>query len=251
MKQRIGFLILTTLLSSLLSKEIDITRGQFWGRITVAPQFENGFGAHLSAGMRDNLSISKEVDGEKKPSTEQGNWLNELYLGASWKTKLGKRTKFITQLTYRPQFWYPDRKAGSSYLRNTVMSSTSLFHSFKNISLHQRATLWGLFSAEQDSVTFDNELIVRYLLGPEIKFAKRSKISLKAEPFFKVTADGSDVDGTELFNRFYTWVGYELSPLSGVKLVLNYVNMHIYQTENKHITDHTFYAHVIFAPKWR
>lgn len=248
MKQVIVLLSLLT--ATLFSQEVDITRGQFWGRVTIAPQFDNGFSAILSASMRDNFSITKEVNGVEKPASVQGNWLNELYLGAGWKKKVGKRSLYSTQLLYRPQFWYPN-STDNAYLRHTIMSNNNLYNSFNRFKFHQRISLWGLFKTADEELEYNNELIVRYLFGPELKLGKRITLSVKGEPFFKVTADETDIDGTELFNRFYVWSGVDFSPTKGVKLTLNYVNMNIFQTEQKSVTDHTIYAHVTFAPQWK
>ncbi len=251
MIRRISLILFVLVVHSVYSQEVDITRGQFWGRITVAPQFENGFSAILSASMRNNISITKEINGVEKSALEEGQWLNELYLGASWKKKVGNRSTFLTQLIYRPQFWYPDLKGGSPYLRNSLMSNSSLFHSLNRITIEQKLSLWALLAAEQETSRYDTELILRYLVGPSVKIGKRVNLSLKVEPFWKLTASDSDLDGTKIFSRFYTWAGFEFTPLRGVKLGVSYINMLIYQSENKQVVDHTVYGHVIFAPKWK
>lgn len=247
MKLKTTLMIMAVTFLHISAQDIEITRGQFWGRVTFAPQFDKGFGGIVSASIRDNFSISKEVNGSEKVVTEQGNWLNELFLGASWKKKIGKKNVFMTQLIYRPQFWYPDNIGGSSYLRHTIMSNNNFFHKLKPFTLHHRISLWGLF--EEDSKR-DNELILRYKFGPQLNLGKKITIFSKVEPFLKLTASDTDTDGTEIFNRIYTWSGLTFKPTSGVKLTTQYVNMQIFPTENKHVSDHTLYIHAIFSPKW-
>lgn len=251
MKRVATLLILLTILAPIFAQDIQINRAQLWTRITVAPSFNNGFGAYLSAGMRDNFSISKEVNDIEKPAKEQDFWLKEMMAGASWGIKAGERSYFKTLLLYRPQFWYPDNSAGESYLRHTVMSSNNIFHKFNRITLHQKLMLWGQFETSQGDNQYDNELILRYLLGPEFSFNSKISLSIKAEPFFKLTADKTDPDGTELFNRFVTWAGVTIKPTKDIKLSLEYVNMQIFPKENIHVKDHYIYAHVTYAPKMK
>lgn len=249
MKRVVTLIVIFALLTPLFAQDVEINRGQLWTRLTVTPTFEKGFGAYLSAGMRDNFSITKEVNGNEKPATEQNFWLKEMMIGPSWGTKAGKRSSFKTLLLYRPQFWFPDNSGGDSYLRHTIMSSNNFFSKFNRITIHQRAMLWGQFETAQGENQFDNELIFRYLVGPEFAFNKKVSISVKAEPFLKLTADDDDLDGTELLNRFATWTGVTVKPMKDLKLSLSYVNMQIYPKENIHIKDHYIYAHVTYAPK--
>ncbi len=251
MSFRTTLLLVASIFSVSYSNDIEITRGQFWGRLTVAPQFENGWSGILSASMRDNVSISSEVNGTEKTLDVQGNWLNELYLGAGWKHRVGERSIFSNQLVYRPQFWFSDGVAGDEYLRHTVMNSSNLFHKFKRVTLHQRINVWGLFETKCKDQNFDNELILRYMFGPELRIGDKTSLFVKGEPFLKVTADDSDNDGTQLFNRFYTWSGIDFKPNQSVKLSAQYINMRTFVTENKTVLDHTIYISATFLPNWR
>lgn len=244
-----ALLVLSALLTPLFAQDVEINRGQLWTRLTVAPTFEKGFGAYISVGMRDNFSISKAVNGTEKPAQEQGFWLKEMITGPSWSTKVGKRSSFKTQLLYRPQFWFPDNTGGDSYLRHTVMSSNNLINRFNRITLHQRIMVWGQFEAEQGANLYDNELILRYMAGPELRLNKMFSLSIQVEPFLKLTADENDLDGTELFNRFVTWSGINMKPTKNLKLSLQYVNMQIFPQKNIHVKDHYIYAHIIYSPK--
>lgn len=250
MKFKVALLTIAITFLQISAQDIELKRGQLWGRVTFSPQFEKGFSAIISSSMRDNFSISKEVNGVEKPIDEQGNWLNELFLGAGWKHKVGKRSVFSTQLIYRPQFWYSDNVGGNSYLRHTLMSNNNLRQKLKPITLHHRVALWGLFNKEQGDINLDNELILRYMFGPELNLGKKVTLFIKAEPFLKLTADDTDTDGTELFNKLYTWNGMNFKPTKGLKLSAQYINMQIFPSESKHVTDHTVYLHVAFLPKW-
>ncbi len=243
--------LVASILGVSFAQDMSVTRGQFWGRISVLPQFENGWSGVISASMRDNISISKEVNGVEKEIAVQGNWLNELYLGAGWKHSVGERSLFSNQLVYRPQFWYSDRVAGDPYLRHTVMNSANLFHKFPRITIHQRVNLWGLFETKREDLHYDNELILRYMVGPELKIGDKTSLFIKAEPFLKLTANESDADGTELFHRFYTWSGVTIAPHSKVKLSAQYVNMRTFLTDHRTIVDHTLYISATFTPNWR
>ncbi len=251
MKLKAAALLVAISLVTVFSQEVSINRGQFWGRITVAPQFENGWSGLLSASMRDNFEITKEVNGNQSPASLQGNWLNEFYLGVGWKHRLGKSSVFANQLIYRPQFWYSDGVAGEPYLRHTFMNSSNIFHKLKPFTIHHRVTLWGLLETRRENPKFDNEFVLRYMVGPEFRVGSKTRLFVKVEPFLKLTADDSDLDGTELFSRFYTWSGIDFKPTPSVKLSLQYVNMKIFATETKTVLDHTIYMNVTLMPSWK
>lgn len=241
--------LLPLLIAGLLFGETTIQRGQFWGRLTFAPKLERGLGLFLSAGMRDNYSIKKEVDAIEKPATEQHYWLKELMIGPSYSTKLSSKVTLNGQVLYRPQLWYPGES--SNYLRHTIMYNSNLFQRLGKIKLHYRLSLWHQFAATQSGTTpkeFDNELYIRIMAGPVFPLGKRVTLFTKVEPFLKVTASESDVDGTEFFNKLVLWNGFSYKMTKELSLSAQYVQMTTFPHNTLTVRDHYLYLHLIFQP---
>lgn len=243
--------MLILLIVGTLFSETAINRGQFWGRLTYAPRLEQGLGLMLSAGMRDNFSINKEVNGIEKPASEQEFWLKELMVGPTFSKRFSEKIVFNTQLLYRPQRWFPDNSGGDSYLRHTIMYNGNLFQKLGKIKLHYRLALWHQFATTQSgSVTkeYDNELYVRLMAGPVIPIGKRVTLFTKAEPFFKVTASDDDIDGTEIFSKLMLWNGISYKLTKELSLSAQYIHVTTLPKESVVVRDHYLYLHMIFNP---
>lgn len=245
-------LSLTIFLSIAMAAETTVTRGQFWGRITYKPVLEKGWGFMVSAGMRDNFSINKEVDGAEKPSTEQNFWLKELMIGPTYSRKLSEKLTMSNNILYRPQLWFPDNRAGENYLRHTLMVQSNLKQNLGKLKLHYRVSLWEQFEATQSTEipkSYDNELYLRLMAGPEITFGKKVTLSTKIEPFLKLTASETDIDGAELFNKLVSWNGIALHLTNALSLSTEFVHMSSFPKEGLTVRDNYIYAHMVYAPK--
>lgn len=243
--------IMLLLLSTALFADVEVKRGQFWGRVTYAPKLEKGIGFMISAGMRDNFSITKEVNGVEKESQKQEFWLKELMIGPTHSMKIGKKLSLQNQLLYRPQLWYPDNNGGVNYLRHTLMANSNLFHSLGKLKIHYRLSFWNQFEAIQHSTNskvMDNELYVRIMAGPVVPLGKRVSLFSKIEPFLKVTVSDTDVDGTEFMNKVVSWNGINIKATPDFTLSMQYVHMSSFPSETLTVRDNYLYLHMIYAP---
>lgn len=233
--------------------ETEVTRGQFWGRVTYAPKLEKGIGFITSAGIRENFSIAKEVNGSTKPATEQEFWLKELMIGPTFNKKLNDKLSMNNQLLYRPQLWFPDNNSGTTYLRHTVMLNSNLFQKVgSKLKLHYRLSLWQQFEATQRNETLkemDNELYIRLMAGPVVPIGKRLTIFSKIEPFLKVTASDTDIDGTELLNKVVSWNGITFKATRDFSLSAQYVLMVTHPSDVLTVKDNYLYVHMTYAPQ--
>lgn len=235
-----------------MAAETKVIRGQFWGRITYTPVLEKGWGFMVSAGMRDNFSIKKEVDGTEKPATEQNFWLRELMVGPTFSRTLSEKIVMSNSILYRPQLWYPDNSGGESYLRHTLMLQSNLKQMVGKLRLHYRVAFWEQFETVQigsGTNSYDNELYLRLMAGPEWRIGEKLTLSTKIEPFLKLTASDSDRDGTEVLNKLVSWNGLTIHLTNALSLSSEFVHMSSFPKEGLTIRDNYIYAHMIFSPK--
>jgi hypothetical protein len=249
MKTAARVLIMIALGITVHSRDITVQRNQIWNRLTVQPQFNNGFGALLSGGFRENrnVEIARE-ENDPVQGKNQGVWLREYWIGPTWNKATGPSTRYVQQLLYRPQFWYTDLQGGTPYLRHTFQNNHNLFISLSPAwRIHQRATLWGMAATEN----FSNELIFRYLAGPQFHPLKKLSLGVKVEPFFKLTAHEDDDDGTEFFHKLALWNTLTVYPVKGLGVSLEYVYIQSHPESSRRIDDHYLSVHTNFSFTYR
>ena len=241
MYTRFKTVILSTLLLSTLltgsvfsaTKEIDVSRGQIWIRGNTQLKLTDNFGAFAAAGSRYNYAFSKKINGIETDIESQDAWLQELWIGPVWFAYSSKKVNLTANLLYRPMFYYMDEKAGDAYVRHTFTSQYMLTINTKILTLRHRLMFWEQLAAEQGVTSFDNELIIRPLLGVKIPIYKNISFIVDEELYLKPTADDTDKDGTEFVMRNALWIGPSITFGNGWNITVQYVPTYIVNSHNK------------------
>jgi hypothetical protein len=247
----ISVFLFASFLSEAATQEIDISRGHLWPRATLKTKIHSsGIGAMVIAGSRYNFSYSKTVNEKDVTAETENAWLQELWLGPTFGGKLGSSLKYSVNLMYQPRFWYVDDDS-KSYVRHGIWNAWSLNHSIKKVGLTYRVVFWDWLPVSSDNTEFDNEFITRLLVAAEFPLFKNFSAVADEEVYLKLSADETDLDGTEVFSTNAISAGIKFKPVKEFDIALKYVNMFTNKqnTEAKKISvyDHYIMIDIVYA----
>jgi len=231
-------------------KEIKLNRSHSWTRLAFSGKSATkGIGFLAMAGSRYNLSLSKNLNEKEIDDKNTEAWLQELWVGPTFTKKIATNLTFKSLLLYRPQLYYLDEVGGDPFTRHTFSLHNNIVYKYGKIRLRYRLTLWDLMSVEDaDGKSYENEIILRNLIGISIPIIPKINGVIEEEIFLKTTASENDNDGTEFFNRNVIWAGLDYKVTNNFKVELRYAWMYINSTSNDslqiQVNDH--YALVTF-----
>ena len=221
MKKIISVFLFVIIITSIYAKtDVVLTRTHIWPRLSLSGKISNqGFGYLLNFGSRYNLALSKEVNGTEMSNDSQEAWLQELWMGVSYKNKLSDNLTYTGKLIYRPRFFYVDNVGADAYTLQTFSNHNIFNYKFnKKYSLQYRLIFWD--SLENTDASQNAEFYSRHLLGLGYNISKKIALNLKGEVILKHTVQ--EEDGEELLFVKYFYLGgvYKLNKKSGIKVFL-------------------------------
>ncbi|MDX9805156.1 MAG: hypothetical protein RBT87_04905 [bacterium] len=257
MCKRLCFFILLCFSLSLSAqkKEVDSQKGHVWlkGTFKIVDK-ESGFGGRLTYGSKNNFAFKKEVNGNEVDASSQGSWLQEIWAGPFYNYKISKNSKISFGLFYHPLFWFVDGKGGEYYLQHSIESINNFFHDWKYVTFHYRLIFWQMLPAGNDNsgLALEYESLNRHLVGLIFPVGKFLNVLIEEEIMLKNTADDSDNDGqTEVFNRNFLWLGFDVKPVKELVLSLKYVNVFNNKTDTEiqkiRIMNHHLYFEMAYT----
>ena len=248
-------LLLIGLLCSLLfGNSVDVDRFNLWPRTTVMGNFGTSkIGYFGLADMRYNITFTKTINDSLLNNEQQSIFRSDLIIGPTWSTKINQKLPFRVGLLYHPMFNITSEVSPTSFVRHSLELRLDLKQPIKKGTIRYRIIGWNWFSTALDNGRkLNNEVVVRILLGGVIPLNKQWQIIVDEEIVLKPTADKSDWDGTEVFNKNNIWAGIQWHPNALITVKLQYMNAYTrnMRTETKNVTlvDNSIMANVIFTP---
>lgn len=282
----LGFLFVSGSLFGADQTETTVTRSQFWGRLAFKGQLmDNGLGVFAMVGSRNNLSIDitnkvggTETDVENLET--QGSWLNEVWVGPSYTTKLAPKFKYSGILAYRPQIWFmgdpkkfnsdaPAAKQdvlwGEQHMRHTIDFHNNFIYNLGFMKLKYRLILWDTLpytdglTKDADDATKDyewsNQLISRNKFEIIVPVHKMLDLVVAEEIFLNLTPDENEGDVT--FWKNAIWAGVDVKPIKGLNVMLRYIHFLTYAegdentdyigNQKKTVIDHYAFVQVNYS----
>lgn len=240
--------------------DIDVTRTQLWGNLIFKGKVtKSGLGIFARYSSRYNVDFEKEKNGTVIDDETQASWLNELFIGPSYATKITPKLKLVTSPQYRVMGFYLDEKKKDStpadpeaYYEHTLHWPTTLAYNFGFLTAKYRLILWNRFPYEytQNGVEdeTDNEFLTRHYAGVDIPLHKMLSFYLAEEVFILHTAGD---EGENTYWRNAVWTGFDIKPSKSFKFTLGYTNYYTFKEDSDvneiTVNDHYIYTAITYS----
>ncbi len=176
--------------------------------------------------MRYSVNYEKTVNEKTTDSTARENWRTDLSVGPLWNHKIAGKLPLSVKVLYHPMWNNLSEPVEKKYLRHSAEIQAELIQPVgKKIKLKYRLMGLNWFEGETgEGKSLDNEFYIRMLAGGIFPVSKQFQLLLDEEIFLKPTADDTDLDGTERFNKNLIWAGGQWKPNEVVTVKLQYVH---------------------------
>ena len=238
--------------------DIDISRTHVWSSVTYKAKFaESDLGVVAKFSSRYDIDFEKEVNGGTTDDEAQGSWINELFVGPSYSTKLSPNVGLTTSPQYRPMFWYAGEAKDSdpaSFVEHSIHWPTAVTYKMGSMTLKYRLILWNRFATEYDqggtTRETDNEFLTRHYVGVSFPVSKAISLSLAEEVFLLHTAD----EDQESFWRNAVWAEATIKTgVRGLAAQVGYANYFTFKEDsaarNIDVNDHYLRLGLVYGVK--
>lgn len=241
--------------------DINVTRTQLWGNLIFKGKVtKSGLGIFARYSSRYNVDFEKEKNDTVIDDKTQGSWLNEIFVGPSYATKLTPKLKLVTSPQYRLMGFYLDEKKKDStpadpeaYYEHTLHWPTTLAYKFGFLTVKYRLILWNRFEHEYtdasgNEVDVDNEFLTRHYAGVDIPLHNMLSFYLAEEVFILHTAGD---EGENTFWRNAVWTGFNIKPSNSFTITLGYTNYYTFKEDSDvneiTVNDHYIYTAITYS----
>src|SRR6056297_1488482 len=237
--------------------DINVTRTQLWGNLIFKGKVtKSGLGIFARYSSRYNVDFEKEKNDTVVDDETQGSWLNELFIGPSYATKLTPKLKLVTSPQYRLRGTYLDEKKDAdpeAYYEHNLHWLTTLAYNFGFLTAKYRLILWNRFEHEYtdasgNEVEVDNEFLTRHYIGVDIPLHKMLSFYLAEEVFILHTAGD---EGENTYWRNAVWTGLDIKPSKSFSVKLGYTNYYTFKEDSDvneiTVNDHYVYTAITYS----
>lgn len=218
--------------------EVSKTRAQFWARTAfLINSSENRRVFFAMVSSRYNYytdGLKKSEKGALRFDNTDGFWQNRLWAGPVFQIKLLPALKNMTHLLYEGTVLYADEKAVNlkgdtfkRYIRHGAEVRNSFVFHGNGFNVCYRTMFTNRFGADTgNGECLDNEIINRHGVSLRIPLISSFSIFFMEEVYLKLTADDTDLDGTETFHKNALWAGVGYRPLNDFHISMRYCYMY-------------------------
>ncbi len=191
------------LLGPLWAQKAVTERQHLWLRQGIKANMGSGYYLLTLLSSRYNLGLQKRVDGQKTTAPTIGWFINEIYLGPGFGTKLSANISIASWWFYRPMLYYVDEKTRDKVVRQTTATRNAIYLSLGRFSIFYRLAFW--YRGNQGN--FSEQMLNRHMVGIKYSVSDSFKLILAEEMMLDLLAESSQ--GRTLFYRNYVWAGFD------------------------------------------